>query len=229
MNDGISLGQQLLKQYLSILTDKAPIENYRPDWLHGLELDYYYPDAKVAFEFNGGQHYYNSTFGEPWKQRENDIKKQRLCKLLDIKLIVVEASELTAIKMYHKTKLSGIVTKKNHKEFWMSKQDELKEFEKQGKAYMKMLIKTYNCPTAMKPLSDKKMKAVKKNNNGMVLFSTTDEKKLRKKYFDDKRAENKRRRLNPGKTIKELIGDRTANSLAELRAIKEKNKLLSKE
>ena len=54
-------------------------ENYRPEWLEGLELATYVPVKKLAFEYRGLDHFQMS---EHWsdqrhleKKREKDQKK----------------------------------------------------------------------------------------------------------------------------------------------------------
>lgn len=54
----VSRSEFIAKEILDVFLKKyQKIDNYRPKWLGGLELDRYYPDLKFAIEFQGTQHY----------------------------------------------------------------------------------------------------------------------------------------------------------------------------
>ena len=69
-------------------------QNYRPDWLNGLELDFYIDELKLAAEVQGAQHY---TFVEFFHrneknfedQKQRDANKSYLCRLHKIELIEI--------------------------------------------------------------------------------------------------------------------------------------------
>ena len=65
--------------------------HYRPDWLDRLELDIYLPAEKMAFEYQGVQHFkpVEHWGGEKQlkKQQEHDLRKARKCAELGINLI----------------------------------------------------------------------------------------------------------------------------------------------
>ena len=42
----------------SILYNHKILRHYRPDWLDRLELDIYIPSLKLAFEYQGQQHFH---------------------------------------------------------------------------------------------------------------------------------------------------------------------------
>ena len=94
-----SYGETLMKMMLDKLVPNKykPQENIRPSWLENpetganLELDRYYESRKrrVAFEFQGDQHYTSK------KQRERDALKKRLCRKNKVKIIYVTARDLT--------------------------------------------------------------------------------------------------------------------------------------
>jgi len=106
------VGEALMRAMLSVIADAAEFQDgARPDFLKNpasgerLELDRYYPVHRVAFEFNGRQHY--EATGRFAKrdveaQRRRDAFKKRICKERDIKLVVVHAGDLT---------LKGMLTK----------------------------------------------------------------------------------------------------------------------
>ena len=58
------------------------VENYRPDFLKGAELDVYIPELKLAFEYDGRR-------GHNIKKLPSDIKKNNLCESNGIELIRV--------------------------------------------------------------------------------------------------------------------------------------------
>ena len=69
------------------------IRNWHPDWLEGLELDVYLPGRKLAFEYQGEQHYRPVAHwgGEEnlAAQKERDEKKRRLCQENGVRLVEV--------------------------------------------------------------------------------------------------------------------------------------------
>lgn len=66
-----------------------------PKWLNGLELDGYNDELKIAFEYNGQQHYEHIPFFHSGgirtlkSQQSRDLLKLKLCKKNKIDLIVV--------------------------------------------------------------------------------------------------------------------------------------------
>lgn len=83
------------------------MDNYRPPWLGGLELDRLYPDMGVAIEFQGRQHFLQvpemgNTYADLHKQISNDQKKRILVEGHGIKLFALDLYDLTPerIKRY---------------------------------------------------------------------------------------------------------------------------------
>jgi hypothetical protein len=71
----MSLFQQLIGEELRFwFKDALILENYRPDWLGGMELDFYLPDFKLAIEVQGNQHY---LWCPAMQQDVDDFKAQR--------------------------------------------------------------------------------------------------------------------------------------------------------
>ncbi|MCD8017214.1 MAG: hypothetical protein LUE97_05345 [Oscillospiraceae bacterium] len=77
------------------------IKHYRPKWLQGLELDIYIPELKLAFEYQGIQHFVPI---EHWggktqlkKQKEHDNRKKEICEQMGVTLICINYDdELTS-------------------------------------------------------------------------------------------------------------------------------------
>jgi len=71
--------------------------HYRPDWLDGLELDIYIPSLKLAFEYQGEQHFYPLDVwgGKKALQdlRFRDTRKVEICNNLNISLITIDYTE----------------------------------------------------------------------------------------------------------------------------------------
>lgn len=105
-------GEAMMQFYLSLVVDSRESEdNARPEFLvnpatgERLELDRYYPVHRVAFEFNGPQHYAAEgrfTKEEVAAQRKRDHVKRRICKEKGIDLVVVHADDLTLAGMLRK-------------------------------------------------------------------------------------------------------------------------------
>lgn len=100
----MSYGQQLLKRHLSLVIRETPLEDYRPAWLEGLELDFFYPDHGLAFEFNGDQHYCPTRLGDVIAQRKRDARKRAICKQVGVKLITLTAADLLLSRIRMKVK-----------------------------------------------------------------------------------------------------------------------------
>lgn len=73
------------------------IRHNRPDWLEGLELDIYIPNKKLAFEYQGLQHFQAvEHWGGKEKleiQKEHDSRKKRICEERGVHLICINYGE----------------------------------------------------------------------------------------------------------------------------------------
>lgn len=101
------IGEQWVSETLlyQLVTELYPsqqvIRNIRPDWLENLELDIYLPELKLAFEYQGQQHYKpvkawggDKAF-KALKQR--DARKKELCQQLGIRLVEFKFSEYLSL------------------------------------------------------------------------------------------------------------------------------------
>lgn len=88
------------------------IAHYRPSWLDGLELDIYVPEIKLAFEYQGIQHFQAvKHWGGKEKlkiQQEHDKRKKQICDNLGVTLIYFDYTEEITTE-YVKTKISEFV------------------------------------------------------------------------------------------------------------------------
>lgn len=92
------ISETILCQIVSkIYSGREVLFHHRPEWLNGLELDIYIPDAKTAFEYQGLQHYrpIKGWGGEKAFEelKRRDAQKAALCKQLGIRLIKVDYTE----------------------------------------------------------------------------------------------------------------------------------------
>lgn len=153
----MSYGQDLLREYLELIGKGKYIENFRPDWLNGLELDFYFPGKKLALEFNGDQHYAHTEFGSPYSQWSRDRLKRELCKKRGIRLAIIDACDLEY------TRLIGRIG--GNKKMVQMNRKKLRILNKKSKAYRKLLIEKYDSVTARKKGSKIRVESLNKMNN----------------------------------------------------------------
>jgi hypothetical protein len=92
------ISESLLYKILQrLFANDEIIRHYRPEWLGGLEVDIFLPARKLAFEYQGQQHFrpMKAWGGEEAlvDLRERDARKQALCRDMGITLIVFDFSE----------------------------------------------------------------------------------------------------------------------------------------
>ncbi len=146
-----SYGQTLIKEYLTLMLDKEPLEDYRPEWLHGLELDLFWPDLGFAVEFQGDQHFI-PAYGQSalFRQRRNDKSKGRTCETLGIYLMKVDAMQLEYTRLNRMMKKAfpephfrRLIKRKEIR-------SRLRLLNKKAIAYRKSLKASFGSPTAHK-------------------------------------------------------------------------------
>lgn len=121
-----SYGEVLVKRWIELWIDNASpiwkalsfnkpevLINTRPRFLYGLELDFYIPSLKLAFEFQGEQHYqpqdyFRMSLSDFGQQVIHDIQKDLLCKKNGILLIRLNAWDLCQFKLL-KQKIKNIM------------------------------------------------------------------------------------------------------------------------
>jgi len=87
----------LFKIVQKIYLNSNILRNHRPQWLNGLELDIFIPEKRIAYEYQGQQHYFPI---EAWggiaalkALKERDSLKKKICKLENITLIEIDYTE----------------------------------------------------------------------------------------------------------------------------------------
>ena len=88
--------KKVLDQYFGNIKH---LDNYRPSWLNGLELDRYYPTMGIAIEFQGDQHsrmvpVMHKGPEDFEKQLRNDTEKRHICEARGIKLHAINLLDL---------------------------------------------------------------------------------------------------------------------------------------
>lgn len=141
----MSYGQTLLRQYLEAIVGHDYFENYRPAWLNGMELDFFYPEFNLAVEFNGDQHYVPTSMGCPKAQRFRDAKKRQICRNHGVKLLVITAADLLNSRMRMKVK--------NTKTCNLLACVKMPALDTASKQYRATLVKSFNGPTARRKKS----------------------------------------------------------------------------
>ena len=144
-----SKSENLMTCYIEeCFTDNIFIKQHRPDWLKyttgcNLELDYYCEELKLAFEYNGLQHYkYNSRFHRNnienfYKQQNRDKFKEERCREKDIYLIIIPHQ----YNCYNEEKLYKYIDEKIEEWEIETKQDKILEKGKRPqKKYQQKII-----------------------------------------------------------------------------------------
>lgn len=149
----MSYGQSLLKEFLQLAVAYPFLEDYRPDWLHGMELDFYFPDLKFGVEFQGDQHFMDTeTFGSCCSQRERDGRKRMICKQNGVILQQFTAFDLQATRVRSKLKwvFRCLERKRCFRGGWFKipHKPQLRELSQRAIAYRKQLINSFDSPTA---------------------------------------------------------------------------------
>ena len=141
----LSYGEQLMKKYLDIyLGGFKFIDNWKPSWLkastgHYFELDRYYPELEVGFEFQGEQHFQNES------QVYRDKHKWNRCKHHNIEVILIDTSDLCSGSMEHRAIRAthsfrmNLPPNKRKAIRDIGGKAELKELDKEAKQYRKLI------------------------------------------------------------------------------------------
>ncbi len=92
------IGETILAYLMErILEGHEVLRHARPEWLNGLELDIYVPKMRLAFEYQGQQHFKPVKIwgGEEGLQelQDRDALKAALCRKKDVILITIDYTE----------------------------------------------------------------------------------------------------------------------------------------
>jgi hypothetical protein len=133
---GIGHGQRLMNVLLDVVFGKQGTwDNYRPSWLMGLELDRYYKNLNLAFEFQGDQHY-----TDPDQQRR-DREKVDLCVPNNVLLLQLKASDLDPSQFI--AKLGGLLRNSKAGRYVDGKKSMRSFTTPEAYEFLKQLVKDY--------------------------------------------------------------------------------------
>ncbi len=95
------VAKKVLDQYFGNIKH---LDNYRPDWLKGMELDRYYPTMGVAIEFQGDQHsrivpIMQKGPGDFQHQVNLDTEKRHICESRGLKLHSINLLDLDRFRI----------------------------------------------------------------------------------------------------------------------------------
>lgn len=95
------IAKKVLDQYFGRI---GHLDNIRPDWLNGLELDRYYPTMGIAIEFQGDQHsrivpVMHKGPEDFQKQLKSDTEKRHICEGRGIKLYAINLLDLDRFRV----------------------------------------------------------------------------------------------------------------------------------
>lgn len=141
----MSYGQDLTKRFISLYISEVPIEDYRPAWLSGLEIDLYYPHAKLAIEFQGDHHVLDKA------QKKRDRQKKKICLGLGLSFAEIFAVDLEYQWILHLLKRARHKNRGNHlylPEMRDVDRDLGRHLNKLAIDYRKTLIRGYDSPSA---------------------------------------------------------------------------------
>lgn len=89
-----NVGEELVRAAMIECFPNKTFERIRPEWLNKLELDGYDPDLKLAFEYQGIQHFkyvphFHREDGQFESQLARDVYKRECCIRMGIKLLEI--------------------------------------------------------------------------------------------------------------------------------------------
>lgn len=102
--------QQLVRASIEHWFPNEPImENYRPDWLYGMEIDLYLPRKNLAIEVQGDQHY---RFVEKMQKVPENFKKLKFRDRRKGIILRSRGINFVSIKAPHRRKIQiGVLAK----------------------------------------------------------------------------------------------------------------------
>lgn len=149
----MSYGEDILDKYVHLMTGVPFERNYRPAWLLGLELDFYFPSVHAALEFQGDQHYKPVWFPNQvqcssyCRIKLNDKAKRRICASKGITLLRIDACDLefSRLQSIFKT-VRGLSSKHRFK----TNKTALRDLNKEATAYRKLLRNNFDSIAALR-------------------------------------------------------------------------------
>lgn len=155
-----SYGQQLCGKWLKAIVPFNYLENHRPSWLYGMELDFFFPELNLAVEFNGDQHYINTeAFGDCRTQQNRDRRKKEICKQRNICIVVLRAFDLTNSAL--RCKFKKILKSAGFK-IKPCNQKEKIFLDQESAQYRRLLFEKFNSKTSYKKEFKNRNKDIKR-------------------------------------------------------------------
>lgn len=147
-----NFGQTLLRRFLELLLNSSVAENVRPPWLRGLEIDLWVERWRLAFEFQGDQHY-SPVYGAGClqTQKTNDKLKRQLCEANEVTLIRIDACDLEYTRLVGKIR-NALRPRGRHRtrDAFRSEIDRtaLRALNNEATDYRRVLTRSFSSPTA---------------------------------------------------------------------------------
>lgn len=142
----MSYGEDLLRQYLALMVPHPFIQNYRPEWLYGMELDFFFPDKAVAIEFQGDHHYIETGYCRNISRVAfYDSRKREICNSNRVRLIRIDAVDLEYTRLACKLKGTKKFRSKNLIRFNVG---QLRKLNAAAVEYRRNLVKSFDSVSA---------------------------------------------------------------------------------
>lgn len=146
--------------------------NYRPSWLDGLELDFFFPELNAAIEFQGDHHYSLTGYTDKtafFTVQTNDRHKDFYCRRNGVILIKIDAIDLRRRKMkywFKRISRHAPICESRLKNGWFSRKAELIKLDKECVQYRASLKSSFGSPTVHKRRTKARRKAIESKWQG---------------------------------------------------------------
>lgn len=136
-------GSYWLTKFLSLIIPYKCLRYYSPSFMKGEELQYYYPELKLAIELNTNPKYFKVE-GVKCHKLPGYNRRNLLCKNNNIKLVKIEVIQLDYKTIRSLTKCDNIEHDNNIKINYLSNLNGLKELDSLSSNHRNMVVETYS-------------------------------------------------------------------------------------